>query len=100
MNTKRLSIAAIVAVALTGLSASAMAATPEEEQELYNDCAAKATTAGFTPAEANTMCIKMVAKVLGETDRAKLLQGFKLKKTRPMRITTKRLRIRRKSSRY
>ena len=98
MNAKRLSIVAMVAVALTGLSAPAMA--DQTEQDLYDDCAAKATSAGFTPGEADTMCIKMVAKELGETERAKPLQRFKLKKKRPMRMTTKRRRIRTKSSRY
>lgn len=107
MNAKRISIMAIVAVALAGLSTSAMAEQkpdpdPDPEQELFNDCFEKAKNTGqFSDGEANLMCINMVAETYGDDeDRAKPLQGFKLKKKRTTRITTKRRRIRMKTSRY
>lgn len=105
MNAKSFSIVAVVAITLTGLSASAMAEEkPDPEQELYDDCFAKATTAGFNGGEANRMCVKMVAEVMDD-DEAKSavsapLRRLKLRPNRAKRVIVHRRPVRMRSSRY
>ena len=99
MNAKYLSIAAVMAITLTGFTTSAIAkpVTPEQEQKWFNDCYKSATANKVSSTTAYLGCVRAVMKRKereeAKSKRVNPLHRFELKQNRAWRAPKQRLRI-------